>query len=200
MAYEIKIAGGSPDRELAREWRAARAPSPDMEARLIAEFRAHQKNRKGRQFAWWTLAAAALVALLAVNSAVLRKNSPVAPDAPVLLVQSQQPAIGDMDSGLARLPLPAVKNKATRKLARTPAAAVEATLASRSESYTEFFPIANNFSSEQLDRGQVIRVQLPRSSLFAIGMPVDVNRLDESVKADLVMGEDGIARAVRFVQ
>ena len=68
MAYEIKIAGGSPDRELAREWRAARAPSPDMEARLIAEFRAQQKNRKGRQFAWWTLAAAALVALLAVNS------------------------------------------------------------------------------------------------------------------------------------
>ena len=88
----------------------------------------------------------------------------------------------------------------SRKHPRPATQPVEAKLASQRESYTEFFPINSTFSRDQLDRGQVIRVQLPRSALFTIGMPVDVNRLDESIKADLVMGEDGIARAVRFVQ
>ena len=87
-----------------------------------------------------------------------------------------------------------------RNPARQSSAPARVAQASKRESYTEFFPINNSFSRDQLDRGQVIRVQLPRSALFTIGMPVDVNRLDESIKADLVMGEDGMARAVRFVQ
>ncbi|MGH9626955.1 MAG: hypothetical protein ACRD7E_01115 [Bryobacteraceae bacterium] len=64
---------------------------------------------------------------------------------------------------------------------------------------TEFvaLPFAPAFTS--YDRGQIVRVQLPRSSLRTFGFPVNPERASERVKADVVLGEDGIARAIRFV-
>ena len=46
----------------------------------------------------------------------------------------------------------------------------------------------------------MIRVQIPRSSLIAFGLPVNVERADAPVKADLLVGEEGLARAIRFVR
>lgn len=51
-----------------------------------------------------------------------------------------------------------------------------------------------------MESGEVIRVQMPRSSLIALGLPMDVERAHKSVKADLLIGEDGQARAIRFVR
>ena len=48
--------------------------------------------------------------------------------------------------------------------------------------------------------GQLVRVELPRSALVAFGLPMNVNRYDEKVKADVFFGSDGMARAIRFVQ
>jgi hypothetical protein len=33
----------------------------------------------------------------------------------------------------------------------------------------------------------------------SFGLPVNEDRLDPAVKADVLIGEDGIARAIRFV-
>jgi hypothetical protein len=46
----------------------------------------------------------------------------------------------------------------------------------------------------------VIRVQMPRSALIAFGLPVNVESADVPVKADLLVGEDGLACAIRFVR
>jgi hypothetical protein len=48
--------------------------------------------------------------------------------------------------------------------------------------------------------GSVLRVELPRSALRAVGLPVNENRLSERIDADVLLGQDGLARAVRFVQ
>ena len=59
------------------------------------------------------------------------------------------------------------------------------------------------FSEEgpiSMDRGSVVRVRVPRSAMFRVGLPVNMNRMNDSIQADLVLSEDGIARAVRFVQ
>ena len=45
-----------------------------------------------------------------------------------------------------------------------------------------------------------MRVRLPCSALVAFGLPMNVNRYDETVKADVFFGSDGMARAIRFVQ
>jgi hypothetical protein len=40
---------------------------------------------------------------------------------------------------------------------------------------------------------------MPRSALIAFGLPVSVEHADAPVKAELLLGEDGIARAIRFI-
>jgi hypothetical protein len=53
-----------------------------------------------------------------------------------------------------------------------------------------------NLSSEG---AVVLRVEVPRSALLLAGTPVSAGRRDERVKADVVVGADGLARAIRFV-
>ena len=50
------------------------------------------------------------------------------------------------------------------------------------------------------DGGQIVRVELPRSALVNFGLPVNMDRYNEKVKADVIFGVDGLAHAIRFVQ
>ena len=50
------------------------------------------------------------------------------------------------------------------------------------------------------DGGQIVRVQLPRAALANFGLPVNMDRYNEKVKADVLLGVDGRAHAIRFVQ
>ena len=47
---------------------------------------------------------------------------------------------------------------------------------------------------------RIIRVELPRSSLLAMGINAHAENESEKVKADLVVGADGVTRAVRFAK
>jgi hypothetical protein len=64
---------------------------------------------------------------------------------------------------------------------------------------TEYFPINLGSYLQPFDGGRVLRIKLPRSALMNYGLPVDPLRADEEVKADVVIGNDGMARAIRFV-
>ena len=65
---------------------------------------------------------------------------------------------------------------------------------------TDFIPLVNRESLRELDSGQLMRVELPRSALMSFGLPIDMERANERVKADVVVGQDGLARAIRFVR
>jgi hypothetical protein len=65
---------------------------------------------------------------------------------------------------------------------------------------TDFLPISYGSNLSQLDDGQVVRVELPRSALQSFGLPVNAERAGERVKADVLLGHDGVARAIRFVR
>ena len=45
----------------------------------------------------------------------------------------------------------------------------------------------------------LVRVELPRSAMIALGFAADAGRASELVQADLMLGDDGLARAVRFL-
>ena len=47
---------------------------------------------------------------------------------------------------------------------------------------------------------QILRVRIPRTRIQSLGWPVNVDRLEERVLADVMVGEDGVPRAVRLVQ
>ncbi|HEY6403913.1 MAG TPA: hypothetical protein VI479_21000 [Blastocatellia bacterium] len=74
------------------------------------------------------------------------------------------------------------------------------TYAKESEYATDFLPLAYDDDQNPMERGQVIRVHVPRSALITFGLPVNIERADTPVKADLLVGEDGMARAIRFVR
>jgi hypothetical protein len=66
---------------------------------------------------------------------------------------------------------------------------------------TDFLPVGYTSPMNlQDDGGQVMRVELPRSALAGFGLPVNMERVNERVKADVLVGSDGQARAIRFVQ
>ena len=65
---------------------------------------------------------------------------------------------------------------------------------------TDFMPLMQDGSDEMPTNGQIVRVELPRSALVAFGLPIDVERGNEKVTADVVISEEGIAKAIRFVQ
>jgi hypothetical protein len=68
-----------------------------------------------------------------------------------------------------------------------------------SEIATQFMPLGYGPINPQ-DGGQLVRVELSRTAMLSMGLPVNMDRYDEKVKADVLLGPDGLARAIRFVQ
>lgn len=63
-----------------------------------------------------------------------------------------------------------------------------------------FYPVSYNGDLEEsASGGRVIRVNMTRSALFALGVNVPLENGSETVKADLLVGADGVTRAVRVV-
>lgn len=68
------------------------------------------------------------------------------------------------------------------------------------EIVTEFLPVAAGDGWTPLDGGRLVRVKLPRSALGVFGLPVDEERAPDRVQADVVLSNDGLLRAIRFVR
>jgi|SRR5918911_2628783 hypothetical protein len=74
------------------------------------------------------------------------------------------------------------------------------TASASEEIATDFLPLTYDANLSQLDGGQVVRVELPRAALQTFGLPMNAERAGERVKADVLLGHDGVARAIRFVR
>jgi hypothetical protein len=64
---------------------------------------------------------------------------------------------------------------------------------------THFFPLPDADDFNSLESGQVVRLELPGSALEEMGLPFDVVTAGKTVTADVVVGPDGVARAIRFI-
>jgi len=60
--------------------------------------------------------------------------------------------------------------------------------------------VAEQTPAPPLESGQLVRVQVPRAALASLGLPLNAERGNEPVKADVLVGYDGLARAIRFVR
>lgn len=74
------------------------------------------------------------------------------------------------------------------------------TITEQSEVTTQFLPLSYVSPTNLQDGGQLVRVELPRSAMARFGLPVNMERYSERVKADVFVSSDGLARAIRFVQ
>ena len=86
-------------------------------------------------------------------------------------------------------PVLAVSNAAPRKtVPRRPRPA---------EVVTEFYPLMED--APPFERGELLRVSLPAVAMRGVGLPVNEDRLTDMVQADVLVGQEGLARAIRFV-
>jgi hypothetical protein len=79
-----------------------------------------------------------------------------------------------------------------------PAAVAQAAVASDDD--TGFYPLPEAEALPAVENAMVVRVQLPVSSLRLMGVPVSEERAEASVQAELLLGQDGLARAVRLAE
>ncbi|MBO0860671.1 MAG: hypothetical protein J2P21_19750 [Chloracidobacterium sp.] len=185
-----------------------------VEATLLAAFRAKTSNPParrlpGRSKRWqrWVLAAAAatLIASGFVLYRAVRKDP--RKDDRAFTKETRTPQSVVKGEELVVKPEPQLESHATRprhgsrrRLNKHFIIDNMTTYAEDSEYSTDFFPLGYGGDQDPMERGEVIRVQMPRSALIAFGLPVNVERADTPVKADLLVGEDGMARAIRFVR
>lgn len=67
----------------------------------------------------------------------------------------------------------------------------------KAEVKTEFIALAYSPTPES---GQILKVKVPRSMMVALGVTSNVENASELVNAEVLMGDDGLARAIRFIQ
>ncbi|MGH9751251.1 MAG: anti-sigma factor family protein [Blastocatellia bacterium] len=67
------------------------------------------------------------------------------------------------------------------------------------EFVTEFFPVMQGGELIPLEGGQIVRVRMLRSNLIPLGIPFNQERASETIQADVLVSNDGLARAVRLV-
>jgi hypothetical protein len=79
---------------------------------------------------------------------------------------------------------------------RSPGPAQSFALPQPDEVATEFFPLM--YSNVPVANGHTIRVELPQAALTSFGLEAD--DASGTVLADVLVGQDGLARAVRFVR
>ena len=74
-------------------------------------------------------------------------------------------------------------------------------VAQRAHHEGEFYALSYAGDPNETERGgRIVRVDIPRSTLFAMGLDVPLENGPETVKADLLIGTDGVTRAIRVVK
>jgi len=175
------------------EWRAA---PPAVERALLTAFRERRRTVRRRRSAWVASAAGGAIAAALFIAAFVapRPQSPrpvaARPGTPAAKTQIIAPVYRELEK-----PRPRTLHAAKRRPVQPRPA--DAASGNR-EIVTDFIPVV--YDPDPIERGSVVRVRLPRAALVTFGFPVNELRAEEPIKADVLLGEDGLARAVRFVK
>jgi hypothetical protein len=162
---------------LAAHDREREAPG-EVEVRVRQAFRRAKKQRRMKSMALWSLAAAAVVA--AILLAIPHKHS-----SPAVVTK---PAPPPQLATVVEPPTAPQIRPVRRRIAPKPPREIA----------TEFFPLMD--VPLPFERGELLRVIVPASTMRSVGLPVNEEHLADRVQADVLVGEEGLARAIRFVR
>ena len=147
---------------------------PEAEIRALLAFRRYRRRRASQRIGIMLAAAAAVVALAILYRPVRETPHAGVPGKPVQTAAIPSSAIPE------KIPvLEPVALKRSKEIA------------------TDFFPLME--SQPPLERAMLVRVTVPAATMRAFGLPVGDQYLSDPVQADLLVGQDDLARAIRFV-
>ncbi|HLJ50683.1 MAG TPA: hypothetical protein VKU01_31940 [Bryobacteraceae bacterium] len=174
-------------RALAREGMDG-AP-PRVEAKLLREFRRRKRSQTAWRVAWIASPIAAAIALLTFYATEPQSIAP--PHPPVKRITPPQMAFVKGGAGGFSCALPC--RVAQPRLRRVRAAA------SSADDATPFYPLSYGDDSLTQEPHLVVRLEMQRAAMRLVGIAVPEERAREPIQADVVLGADGLARAVRFL-
>jgi hypothetical protein len=171
-----------------------------LEPALIAAFQQQKRAmHRSRSLSAWATVGIAASLLLAIG---------VASRYWIFAPEQRPPALVTPQS----VQLPSVSSAKTSETAtvppreveahRTPRRRVPTPPASNKELVTDFYALPYGTNSDRAISGEIVRVKLRGSALPAIGFPVALNgdQAAAQITADLVVGENGLPLAIRFVR
>jgi hypothetical protein len=100
-------------------------------------------------------------------------------------------------SGAVSAPVAPVNTSAMAKLPPKPGP--RQAQAETQEIATDFIPLVSRAEISAMESGQLVRVLMPRSAMASYGLPFNQERADMPVSAQVLIGNDGVARAIRFL-
>ena len=185
----------------------ARAPAY-VAAALLAAFRQQTAPGHGNNIVQmprrvtrhWKLEAAAVILILisvlsifwlSQRSSVEQHVALIAPPAPVIAPGPVSPPV-KLDGGIGSNPEAARPARVRHRAARINRHATE--------DVTEFFPLMDGIDLDSLEAVQSVRVELPASALMDLGYRGGPDMPAGTVRADVLLGYDGLPRAIRFVR
>lgn len=196
--------------QLKTEMHALAAP-PAVEAALVEAFRgSHSKSsdplsrsRRTWRAMRWAIAVAAMALLFAGLFAMRssrQSSKPMgeSPQQPTEATTTTKPSPERPQPAPDRSELaPRQKNRryhlaSSERVAKPSSPATEVT--------TGFLPVYATLDINDTQDFQLMRVELPGSAMAAFGLPMNIERPPQRVKADVLIGSDGMARAIRFVR
>jgi hypothetical protein len=68
------------------------------------------------------------------------------------------------------------------------------------DSAVGFYPLPDAEALPPIESAMVVRLQMPMASLALIGFPINPDRNSDRVEAEVLLGQDGLARGVRLVE
>jgi hypothetical protein len=169
---------------------------------------------RSRQLYWASAIAAALLIMFAVSIFQLRRARQAVPagntanDVAVIYETPPPPSpsssisttVPDQHTPVLSTPKPVLAGGHGRRGGRITNRAKPSEPVANNEIATDFMPVTSGGVANLEDGGRMVRVELPRSAMASFGLPVNMDRANERVKADVLLGVDGLAHAIRFVR
>lgn len=126
------------------------------------------------------------------NEIVVNKSPEFAPPTPIATQAGEQ--VNEVAPRNTKV-IKAAYHPRAKRVSRPSTTTTEA-----AEAVTDFLPLTYLSEAAAADSGHVVRVEVPRTMMASMGVPTNRERHAEFVKADVIIGDDGLARAIRFVQ
>ena len=167
--------------------------------------------RRSGAAAWrvWAVAASAMLLLGLVAAWRLRPTAPVRPveqaSSPARVTNKKAEELTAVGNDKTETASAVVRHSGSRprrtaKYGAPPKLVATPDETATTEVTTRFYPLPYG-SGLGLEEGWgLVRVQVPRASLASLGVPVSAGSASEMLTADVVVGQDGLARGIRFVQ
>ncbi len=157
--------------------------SPAVEAQLMDAFRKQRSQRLRNRLS----AGVAMLAVAAMAVTVAVRPRHVVSQAPERAWAVERPPAQTQAEVAPATPVP---RPVPRKVKHRKPVPIR-------EIATQFYPLLD--VQPPFERGELVRVVVPAGTMRTVGFPVSEDHVSDLVQADVLVGQEGLARAIRFV-